>query len=356
MKKYTFFAVALATIAFVGCNKDNKFVPDENGMVSIMLSGEKHVSQDKQAFSGQWDQIFFTNEDSMYVNGGACAITCIPNGDGTSTTESNLGSVAIPAELVYNPLYAFYPTSVFTPGTAADYSDWTVTMKNNVVLISPDAEAGVRTPMSAIHQNWPLTAYVPDVTTNDNVQLKNNVALMTPAVKYGHNFVRDLTRNRLTGETFDGTNYPTLVVEKVVLSSSNTILTGTGHIEHLNSSEPYLVMDGEMPTADNPDVMTLFVGDPDANPGMEVAPTGNYTTNLGHAPIAPITDEANHNIHIALHFSLTYPGTNNTYNCVYEGDGIFNNTNVIRRQRTTLTFDLFSELGVSKITSIQLAE
>ena len=115
MKKYTFFAVALATLAFVGCNKkDNNLVPDANGKVTIMLSGEKYTSQDKQAFSGARDQIYFTNTDFMYVNGGACQVTCIPNGLGTSSTESNLGSVAIPAELIYNPLYALYPADAFT--------------------------------------------------------------------------------------------------------------------------------------------------------------------------------------------------------------------------------------------------
>ena len=143
MKKYTFFAVALATLAFVGCNKkDNNLVPDANGNVTIMLSGEKYTSQDKQAFSGARDQIYFTNTDQMYVNGGACPITCIPNGLGTSSTESNLGSVAIPAELIYNPLYALYPADAFTPGNAADYSDWLVEMKNDVVLIPADAELG----------------------------------------------------------------------------------------------------------------------------------------------------------------------------------------------------------------------
>ena len=353
MKKYTFFAVALATLAFVGCNKkDNNLVPDANGNVTIMLSGEKYTSQDKQAFSGARDQIYFTNTDQMYVNGGACQITCIPNGLGTSSNESNLGSVAIPAELIYNPLYALYPADAFTPGTAADYSDWTVEMKEEVVLIPADAELGVQTPMGAEHQTWPLTAYVPDVTLNNNVYLKNNVALMTPSVKYGFNFVDEFTRTKVTGETFDGTDYPTLKIQKVVLSSDNTKLTGYGHIAALNTEEPYLVMNGAAPTEANPDVLTCWVLNPDIYPlGLEVQPTGNFATMLGHAPIAPVV-EGNANIHVALYFTLYYPATNHTYACIYEGNGVFNNTNVIRSERTTLSCDLFSVTGVSKVTSV----
>ena len=95
-------------------------------------------------------------------------------------------------------------------------------MKEEVVLISPDAELGVQTPMSSVHQTWPLTAYVPDVTLNNNVYLKNNVALMTPSVKYGFNFVDEFTRTKVTGETFDGTDYPVLKIQKVLTRTVRT--------------------------------------------------------------------------------------------------------------------------------------
>ena len=206
--------------------------------------------------------------------------------------------------------------------------------------------------MCAEHQTWPLTAYVPDVTLNNNVYLKNNVALMTPSVKYGFNFVDEFTRTKVTGETFDGTDYPVLKIQKVVLSSDNTKLTGYGHIAALNTEEPYLVMNGAAPTEANPDVLTCWVLNPDVYPlGLEVQPTGNFATMLGHAPIAPVV-EGNANIHVALYFTLTYPSTNHTYACVYEGNGVFNNTNVIRSERTTLSCDLFSVTGVSKVTSV----
>lgn len=359
MKKYTFFAVALATLAFVGCNKkDNNLVPDANGKVTIMLSGEKYVSQDKQSFSGVGDQIFFTNDDYMYVNGVSCPVVCIPNPEmiGTSSTESNLGSVAIPAEQIYNPLYALYPAAIFTPGTAADYSDWTVNMKNEVVLIPKTVQLGYQTPMGAAQQIWPLTAYVPDVTLNNNIQLKNNVALMTPCVIYGPGFISRFTNVKVTGETFDGTDYPTLKVQKVVLSSDNGRLTGEGHIAGLNTDEPYLVMDGAAPTEANPDVLTLWVTDPVVEPeGLEVLSNGESEVRLGHAPIAPVV-EGNINVHLAVYFTLTYPGTNHTYACVYEGNGVFNNTNVKRSQRSSLMCDFFSTDGVSKVTSVVLQQ
>ncbi len=353
MKKYTFFAVALATLAFVGCNKkDNNLVPDANGNVTIMLSGEKYVSQDKQAFSGANDQIFFNSTDNMYVNGLACPITCIPNGLGTSTTESNLGSVAIPAEQIYNPLYALYPADAFTPGTAADYSDWTVNMKSNVVLIPATYEYGTQTPISSIHQTWPLTAYVPDVTLNNNISLRNSVALMTLAMRYGQPFVDEFTRTKVSGETFDGVEFPTLKVQKYVFSSPDTRLTGNGHIAGLNTEVPYVVMDGAAPTEANPDVLTCWILDPDVYPeGYEFLPTGTYGEPLGHAPIAPIID-GTANVHLAVYFTLTYPGTNHTYECVYENDVELTNSDVRRSDRTIFTCNLYQNVGVSRITSV----
>ena len=40
----------------------------------------------------------------------------------------------------------------------------------------------------------------PDVILINNVYLKNNVALMTPSVKYGFNFVDEFTRTKVTGD------------------------------------------------------------------------------------------------------------------------------------------------------------
>lgn len=356
MKK-TFLAIALAAVAFVGCNKDEK------GMVTINLSGEKYVSTDKQAFYGVADQVFFSVGDGVYVNGGLCPVTLrddarlIARDVNDEVAASPRANLSVMAELMHAPAISLYPASIFTPGAAfdgnaTDISDWTVTMKSNQTLINTSHETGIVDELTnggvADKPVWPMFAYTPSL--NDYVQLKNCVALLTPAVQYGYNFVDALVDATGIPETVDPDNLPVFVADSVVLSSNTNVLAGQGHID-LNTVQtgyPVLVMENG---ADASYRVVCKVVDEANSDGFEVAPSINYI-NLGHVPVAPYIEDVESDLKATLYFTLTFTDENNnvnTYYCRYDGNTV-SNPMIIRSERSTLRFDCYTPGKVNQVT------
>ena len=270
MKKYSILVAAFAVLAFVGCKKDNNgsLVADQNGMITLEMSGETHQDNGKQSFYGTANRIFFDEGDQMIVNGSVCNVTPLAvTGDDLATEyRSYKAKVSILAEYAYTPLYAMYPADVFTLGTAADYSDMTVEMYNDVDLFTVADNNVILTGSS--YQPWPMTAYLADLNT-PRIQLKNNIALVTPSVKFGYPFVNQFVQDFNIPATVDANNLPTLNIEKVVISSSDQNLYGTnGYIDGLTTQEPKLVFPG---TPTTPSAITCWVP---ADRGTGIIATG----------------------------------------------------------------------------------
>ena len=205
MKKYSILVAAFAVLAFVGCKKDNNgsLVADQNGMITLEMSGETHQDNGKQSFFGTANRIFFNEGDQMIVNGSVCNVTpqAVAGDELATEFQSYKAKVAILAEYAYTPLYAMYPAEAFTLGTAADYSDMTVEMFNNVDLFTV-ADAAVTLGSATYYQPWPMTAYLENLNT-PRIQLKNNIALVTPSVKFGYPFVNQFVQDNNLNITVD---------------------------------------------------------------------------------------------------------------------------------------------------------
>ena len=336
MKKYSILVAAFAVLAFVGCKKDNNgsLVADQNGMITLEMSGETHQDNGKQSFFGTANRIFFNEGDQMIVNGSVCNVTPQAVAGDELATEylSYKAKVAILAEYAYTPLYAMYPAEAFTLGTAADYSDMTVTMYDTIDMFTVADEAVLLT--GGLYQPWPMTAYLENLNT-PRIQLKNNIALVTPSVKFGYPFVNQFVQDNNLNITVDPNNLPTLNVEKVVISSSDQNLYGdNGYIEGLNTQEPKLVFPG---TPTTPSAITCWVP---ADRGNGIIATGTSEWLLGNVAVPPMA--AGKHVKMNVYFSLVFDGME-PIDCLYEGDEIVlpNDRAIGRSRRATFVCNLF---------------
>ncbi len=336
MKKYSILVAAFAVLAFVGCKKDNNgsLVADQNGMITLEMSGETHQDNGKQSFYGTANRIFFDEGDQMIVNGSVCNVTPLAvTGDDLATEyRSYKAKVSILAEYAYTPLYAMYPADVFTLGTAADYSDMTVEMYNDVDLFTVADNNVILTGSS--YQPWPMTAYLADLNT-PRIQLKNNIALVTPSVKFGYPFVNQFVQDNNLNVTVDPNNLPTLNVEKVIISSSDQNLYGSnGYIDGLTTQEPKLVFPG---TPTTPSAITCWVP---ADRGTGIIATGTSEWLLGNVAVPPMA--AGKHVKMDVYFSLQF-GDATPIECIYEGDEIVlpNDRAIGRSRRATFVCNLY---------------
>jgi hypothetical protein len=377
MKKYTFFAAALATLVFVGCSKENNntLVPDENGMVTLTVSGEKSAAtdNDKQGFYGIGDHVFFQTGDQMYVNGGLADLFLRMDGPDSiysGPTHSDAANIRVSAEYIGYPAVAFYPSNLFTPGTAMTVgdpinpvSDWTVSMKQNMTMIHtttiPDYLVGLGP--ETMFPNWTLSGYVQTLGDTPRIQLKNNIALLTPNARYGARFVNTLNNAFQLGLPVYGANdaLPQLKVTEIQIVSTTNKLYGNGHLVNVNTQEPYLVMDDQVAGADTLFCAAESYDGTTTTPGVEVIP-GNYMgTPLGHITVAPFANDGTEYLQAIAYFTLTtadgqsfdfvYTGTNVNIRPVTESNG---QLSIRRNIRTKLWFNFWDDSAINdgKIT------
>ena len=336
MKKYSILVAAFAVLAFVGCKKENNgsLVADQNGMITLEMSGETHQDNGKQSFFGTANRIFFNEGDQMIVNGSVCNVTPQAVAGDELATEylSYKAKVAILAEYAYTPLYAMYPAEAFTLGTAADYSDMTVTMYDTIDMFTVADEAVLLT--GGLYQPWPMTAYLENLNT-PRIQLKNNIALVTPSVKFGYPFVNQFVQDNNLNITVDPNNLPTLNVEKVVISSSDQNLYGSnGYIDGLATQEPKLVFPGI------PSTPSALVCNVPVDRGYGIIATGTSEWLLGNVAVPPMA--AGKHVKMDVYFSLQF-GDAAPIDCIYEGDEIVlpNDRAIGRSRRATFVCNLF---------------
>ena len=356
MKKISILVAAFAMIAFTGCNKEKEnqgFTPDENGMVSLNLAGESYSSNDKQGYYAADQYIEFQIGDQCYGNAALADLTLVdmttmedlPTTDPTLT--SRFARLSIPSDNLTFPFTILYPANIFVEGAVEDFPEWNVPMAANVRWIPENRTVGYRsTVIPGQTCVWPMAAQVTDF--RGTYQLKHTVAILTPQIKFGTAYLQALSRKYPNDFAYTVGDDIALTVDSVVLTSSNSMLTGNAHVDFTNPAEPTLVMDGTVPA--NGDV--LIVKPNSANIFDSYAPGDaetDPTYNLGNITCAP--KHAGDQLQMTFYFTLD-DGTS-LYHCVYTGrnatlgEEALDNS-VLRRCRTTLYMNHYNANGADK--------
>lgn len=321
MKKITVLAAAAAMLAFAACNKEenSNLVADENGMVTFTVTGEQFQNDSKQSFHGLYNRIQFDAGDEAYANGQLVAMTPVVEGEGGILEEAIMGSFYAQFNLGSeyigeNGVDIYYPASAYS-------ADGTVTMRNHIQL-APKTSTGAM-PLYTNYQAWPMSAH----TNNGTFTMYNNIAVLAPMVKYGPNFLSALGRPTTTE----------LYVSNIVLSSSDQKLTGTGHIEGMNTNAPYLVMDE---TVNGTDKLFIDQLTEDDDASIQVGLTNDFQL-LGDVYVAPMA--AGKHLQMTVYFMLL-DGANITYGKYVGNEVILTDTpntgSILRSMRTHLTINM----------------
>jgi hypothetical protein len=354
MKKLTVLFAAAAMFAFVGCNKENAstYVADENGNVTLMMSGENWQNTNKQTYMDQFNRIAFDILDEALINGAtASVIPCDANASTTDASENTIqrsfyGMMTVNASVLTGNDYVIYPAGLFTAGTAADMSDYTVTMP----AIANFIMANDNTTLGEGHPVWPMGSKL----SGHQFLMKNAVAVMTPSIKYGAPFINALATmadSPIATENVDvisGYNFPQLYITAIDFVSTDQMMTGIGHLENMDT-DPTLVMEGTVP-ADG-DVLSVNI-DPE-NP-IEVPLTGNSESLLGNITVAPFP--AGKHIQMNVSFLLYFPETGEIYNFIYTGNNVEltdqPNSSILRSKRTTMCANLYQAAAINQISLV----
>ncbi len=349
MKKVIVLFAAAAMFAFVGCNKEENttYVVDQDGMVTLTMSGETWQS-DKQTYLNQFNRVAFDLGDVALINGVEAAVyPCnatggLTNPDDSPINRSFYGMMRVSLEALSGNDYVLYPAGLFTAGTAADMSDYTLTMPANADLMN----VGADTYLDGYY--WPMGTKL----SGNNFMMKNAVALVNPSFVFGAPFINELatmTDSPIANEGVDvmtGYNFPQLFVNAITLTSTDQVLNGTAHIEYVDGN-PILKMNGD-------GTNTLSINLPVLGAPVPVT-DGTSETRLGDITIAPFA--AGKHLQATVEFTLYFPETGHEYDFVYTGSSVeltetVNNNSILRSKRTYLSIDLYQAAAINKVTAL----
>lgn len=323
MKKYTVLFAALAVIALAGCKKE------ENKVNGILVGGENFVNMDKQAYSPDFQYVMFDGTDGFLFNGVQYGYTMVDNP--TDMNEmvvgfSNYAILNVPGEAVVDDVTLLYPADVFPLNIDA----------TGMTMVSEAPNAG--DPNTVDGCVWPMGYHNGNFSTHHNIQLKNAIALITPAVKYGAPCMQNLFANNpaFANLTFDQANPPVMTVTNVELVA-DTKLTGTATVQFDENDVPCMVMTEPMDGATD----VLDMDAPEM--GVVIPFAGNSINIVGNMPVTPALNGANMTINV--YFTLNCGDV--VLNCVYSGDV---EANVARSMRTTYVANMFTAQNWNKIT------
>jgi len=323
MKKYTVLFAALAVIALAGCKKE------ENKVNGILVGGENFVSMDKQAYSPDFGYVMFDGTDAFLFNGVQYGYTMVDNPTDMNEMTSGYSNYAIlnvPGEAVVDDVTLLYPADVFPI-----YIDGT-----GMMMVSQADNAGDPNPINTCV--WPMGYHNGNFATHGNIQLKNAVALIAPAVKYGAPCMQNLFANNpaFANMTLDVTNPPVLTVTHVELVA-DTKLTGDAEIQFDADDMPVMVMTETM----TGETDALDMDAPDM--GVEIPFSGSAINYVGNMPVPASLNGANMTINV--YFTLDCGDT--SFDCVYSGEVV---ANVARNGRTTYVANMYAGTNWNKIT------
>ncbi len=323
MKKYTVLFAALAVIALAGCKKE------ENKVNGILVGGENFVSMDKQAYSPDFQYVMFDGTDAFLFNDVQYTYTMVDNPTDMNEITvgySNYAILNVPGEAVVDDVTLLYPSNVFPINIP----------ETGMMMVSQADNAGDPNPITSCV--WPMGYHNGNFGTHGNIQLKNAIALIAPAVKYGAPCMQALFANNpaFANMTLDVTNPPVMTVTGVELVA-DTKLNGAAEIQFDENDVPTMVMTDPMDGATD----ALAMDAPEL--GIEIPFTGSAINIVGNMPVTPALNGAN--LTINVYFTLDCGDT--SFDCVYTGEVI---ANVARNGRTTYVANMFAAANWNKIT------
>ena len=322
MKKYTVLFAALAVVALAGCKKE------ENKVNGILVGGEKFVSMDKQAYSPDFQYVMFDGTDAFLFNDVEYGYVMVDNPtDMNEVTDfSNYAVLNVPGSAVVDDVTMLYPSTIFPINISA----------TGMMMVSEAPNAG--DPNAVDGCVWPMGYHDATFNSHGEILLKNAVAIVTPAVKYGAPCMQNLFANNpaFANYTFDLNNPPVMTVTSVELVA-DTKLTGDAEIVFDADDMPTMVMTDPMDGATD----VLNMNAPEL--GVEIPFAGNNVKLVGNMPVTPALNGANMTINV--YFTLEVEGE--TFNCVYSGDVV---ADVARSGRTTYIANMFTAQNWNKIT------
>lgn len=302
MKKYSVLFAALAVIVLAGCKK-------EEIRGGIVIGGETYQNVDKQAYSPENLAVFFDGTDNILFNGVAYNYTMIdnPTSRNTVTDYSHYALLNVPPEAIVDDVTILYP------------GEATITIPaSGTVMVNQAANAGL--PNHINNCIWPMAYHNSNFHSHGQIQLKNAVALISPAVKWGLGCFQNLVDNNstwfggLTSADFTTVeDIPAMVVTSVELSTPDKKLTGAAHIAFDADDIPTMVMDGAI--GESADVLTVDA----PNSGVSIPKGGDNFKNVGFIPVTPTL--VGGTISMRVFFDLYLNDDNGTIlHCVYNGE------------------------------------
>lgn len=322
MKKYTVLFAALAVIALAGCKKE------ENKVNGILVGGENFVTMDKQAYSPDFGYVMFDGTDAFLFNNVEYSYDMVDNPTDRNevTTFSNYAVLNVPGTAVVDDVTMLYPSSIFPLNV----------LPTGMMMVSEAPNAGDPNPVMGC--TWPMGYHNANFASHGQIQLKNAIALITPAVKYGPSCMQNLFANNpaFANVTFDVNNPPVMTVTNVELIA-DTKISGAAEVVFDASDVPTMVMTDPMTGTTDALNMTAPAG------GVVMPFAGNVMTIVASMPVTPELDGAN--VTMNLYFTLQVGAE--TFNCVYSGDFV---ANVTRSYRTTYIANMNAGANWQKIT------
>lgn len=347
MKKYTVLAAAIAMIAFAGCNKEenNRYVADENGNICLNFSKENCQNADKQTYNADLNMIYFDG-DAMMINGNYHETTLI-NAAG-NLIEPGIGVMSDYARVYINEaewadgITFLYPYEAFNFDETFDIADGLTMVPEN---------AGTIDQITAGDVPWPMGYRCDNIAdAPGHFQLKNAFAIVSPAIKYGVNFMNDL---RNCNSYFSGypafattADLPDMFITGVELTASNYPMFGTAEMNFTNGIPVQHITDALDAGVNN----TIHV---DCREAQQIQKGGSNWTIVGNIPVDPSMNEGT--INIDLFFDLVFADA--TYHCVYHGTPAPLAVNFfMRSMRTQFSINMFNPLpgAAAKVTVLSV--
>ena len=331
MKKYSVLFAALAVIALAGCKKE-----ESRNMNGIVIGGETYQNADKQAYSPDFQYVMFDGTDDILWNGVVYPYTMIDNPSTRNevTTYSSYAVLDVPADAIVDDVTILYPG-------VADLE-----VDENIVMVDETPNAGL--PNQITNCVWPMGYHSSHFNHHGQIMLKNAVAIVPPAVKYGLPCFQNIVTNNptyfpdMTAADFATVaDLPTMVVTSVELLSTGAKLTGNAHVAFDEAEIPSVVMDD--PMGDGADVLTAEA----PNMGIAIPAAGNNFKIVGNIPVTP--NLAGATFQMKVYFDL-YMSTGAVLHCVYVGDSrTLGADDFTRNLRTTCIANMFTAQNYTKV-------
>lgn len=332
MKKYSVLFAALAVIALAGCKK-------EEIRGGIVIGGETYQNVDKQAYSPDYLAVFFDGTDNILWNGVVYPYTMIdnPTSRNTVTTYSHYALLNVPTDAIVDDVTILYPgeTSISIPATGT-------------IMVNQANNAGL--PNHIDNCIWPMGYHSSNFHSHGQIILKNAVALISPAVKYGVTCFQGIVdansavfgpMNLTSADFAVAEDLPAMVVTSVELSSTDRRLTGPAHIQFDDADIPCMVMDGTI--GESADVLAVAA----PGVGVTIPAAADQYKNVGFIPVTPALVGGNISMKVFFDFYLE-DGT--ILHCVYNGESkAVAENHIIRGYITDFRINMNTPQNASKV-------